>query len=78
VIQTPTAWMNSPAEIDAAWPTTGTIALSTGLYLQDGETAVLVVERHALHRADERFPVLSFRRVGQACETSPARCSDYD
>ena len=24
VIQTPTAWMNSPAEIDAAWPTTGT------------------------------------------------------
>ena len=24
VIQTPTAWMNSPAEIEATWPTTGT------------------------------------------------------
>jgi hypothetical protein len=32
------------------------IALAAGFHLQDREPILLIVERHALHRADERFP----------------------
>ncbi len=55
-IQTPTAWINSPAEIEATWPTTGTrSAFAPRLHLQDGEAVVLMVEGHALNGSDERL-----------------------
>ena len=49
------------------------IAVAARLHLQDGESAVLVMEGDALDRADERFPVRCFRRVQQTCQTSCER-----
>jgi hypothetical protein len=45
-------WMNSPAEIVAAWPTT---ALSARLYPQNAEAVLVIMECYSLDEAGEEF-----------------------